>query len=71
MGRSNRDNGHDTTIHPAGLIKGLIEKALKVLDEIWSLWEIDPTSQDVRDKFHVLEECLDHIKRITNERFLS
>ncbi|MGA1795137.1 MAG: hypothetical protein ACMUIL_04670 [bacterium] len=71
MGRTKRDNGHDTTTHPARLIEGLTEKALNVLDEIWSLWEIDPTSQAVRDKFHMLEECLDHIKRISNERFSS
>jgi hypothetical protein len=71
MGQTKKDTDHDTMIHPARLIKGLSEKALKVLDETWSLWEIDPSSPDVRDKFYVLEECLDHIKRLCNERFPS
>ena len=49
------------------LIIGLSERAAKILDETWSLWEIDPSSGDLRDKFYVLEECIDHIKRVCEE----
>ena len=49
------------------LIVSHTEKASKTLDEIWSLWEIDPSAKDLRDKFYVLEKYLNHIKRICEE----
>jgi len=54
-------NNHKT------LIISFTEKAAKVLDETWSLWEIDPTSKDLRDKFYILEEHIDQIKRVCEE----
>ena len=50
------------------LIVGLTDKASKALDEIWSLWEMDPSSNEMRDKFYMLEEYLNHIRKVCEER---
>ncbi len=50
------------------LITSLTDKASKALDEIWSLWEMDPSSKELRDKFYILEEYLNHIRKVCEER---
>lgn len=50
------------------LIISLTDKASKALDEIWSLWEMDSSSKELRDKFYILEEYLNHIKKVCKER---
>lgn len=62
-----KKNEQGSTDQYKKLIIGLAERASRVLDETWSLWEIDPSSKELRDKFYVLEECLDHIKRVCEE----
>ena len=50
------------------LIMSLTDKASKALDDVWSLWEMDPSSKEMRDKFYILEEYLNHIKKVCEER---
>lgn len=50
------------------LIMNFTEKASNALDDIWSLWEMDPSSKELRDKFYILEEYLNHIKKLCEER---
>ena len=50
------------------LIMSLADKASKALDEIWSLWEMDPSSMELRDKFYVLEEDLNTIRKACEKR---
>ena len=50
------------------LIVSLTDKASKALDEIWSLWEMDPSSNELRDRFYMLEEYLNHIRKVCEER---
>jgi len=43
----------------------VIISAASVLDETWALWEIDPSSRDLREKFYLLEYYLDYLKRLS------
>ena len=47
--------------------RDVIISAASVLDETWALWEIDPSSKDLREKFYLLEYYLDYLKRFSEE----
>lgn len=45
------------------VIKSLDKDAMKVLDEAEGLWEIDPSSKEIREKFQLLRHYLDYLMR--------
>jgi hypothetical protein len=47
--------------------RNVIISAASVLDETWALWEIDPSSKNLREKFYLLEYYLDYLKRFSEE----
>ena len=45
------------------LIKLMAENMESALKEAWVLWEIEPTSPELRKKFNALGACLSGLKR--------
>ena len=43
--------------------KSIVKDAEKTLDQTWALWEIDPDSKELREKFHLLEHYLSYLFR--------
>ena len=35
----------------------------RMLDETWALWELEPDSRKLREKFHILEKHLSYVRR--------
>ena len=68
MNTLNPKNKSSRLDHNQKLIIALTDRASTVLDEAWSLWELDPSSRDLRDKFYILEQCLDHIQKVCTDK---
>jgi hypothetical protein len=45
--------------------KSLVVEALKVLEDIQVEWELDRDSEELREKFLLLEHYLDYLKRFS------
>ncbi len=60
--KENIDAAHFRTV-----VNQVIITAASVLDEVWALWEIDPSSKDLREKFYLLEHYLDYLKRFSEK----
>ncbi len=43
--------------------KSIVRDAAKVLDETGALWELEPDSKELREKFHLLEHYLSYLFR--------
>lgn len=43
--------------------KSLVRDAAKTLDETGALWELEPDSKELREKFHLLEHYLSYLFR--------
>lgn len=43
--------------------KSIVQDARRALDETGALWEIDPESKELREKFHLLEHYLSYLFR--------
>jgi len=68
MKKMNTQDKSSRLDHNQKLLIALTDRASTVLDEAWSLWELDSSSKDLRDKFYILEQCLDHIKKVCEDR---
>jgi hypothetical protein len=51
-----------------GVTKKIVASALKTLDEIQMLWEIDRGSMELREQLHLLQHYLDYLKRFCERK---
>ncbi len=49
-------------------VKNLGKSAMKVLNETVKLWETGITSEEMKEKFHLLRCYLDHMKRLCESK---
>jgi hypothetical protein len=45
------------------LIRLMADNMMRILGQTHALWEIDPTADELKEKFHTLEQCLGQLKR--------
>ncbi|MEW5803266.1 MAG: hypothetical protein AB1847_14310 [bacterium] len=57
----------DVKDHFKTVARHVTTSAASVLDETWAIWEIDPSSKELREKFSLLEYYLDYLKRLCEE----
>lgn len=47
--------------------KNVSKDAAKTLDELWALWELEPKSEKLREKFDMLEYYLSYLIRFCEQ----
>lgn len=47
--------------------QNVAKDADKTLDELWALWELDPKSEKLREKFSLLEHYLSYLVRFCGD----
>ncbi len=45
------------------IVGSLVKDIGKTMDEAWALWELEPDSKELREKFHLLEHYLSYLGR--------
>jgi hypothetical protein len=65
--RSLHEENAEVKDHFKTVVRDVIISMAGVLDQTWALWEIDPSSEDLREKFSLLEYYLDYLKRFLEE----
>ena len=54
--------------HYRKVLVDLTERSKGLLNEIWDLWEMDPCSKAIREKFYLLEQNMDYLGRFCREK---
>ncbi|MCG2713359.1 MAG: hypothetical protein L6308_00725 [Candidatus Omnitrophica bacterium] len=50
------------------LVRNMVENIEKNLNEMRTLWEREPTSKELKEKFDALAKCLFYLKRYCREK---
>jgi hypothetical protein len=50
------------------IVSSLVGDIEKMVNETWAVWELEPDSKELRERFHLLERCLSYIRRFCEGR---